>query len=92
MFVHIRRSRNDQQYALLCITPLFYILAPTSQQPYQLNTLLLLQTLYYVLIFYMLWASSIIFRRHYTSGFWCELRALLAVGWLQVVGRLVYWA
>jgi hypothetical protein len=21
-------------------------------------------------------------------GFWCELRALLAVGWLQVVGQL----
>jgi hypothetical protein len=27
-----------------------------------------------------------IFRRHYTSSFWCELREFLAVGWLQVVG------
>jgi hypothetical protein len=27
--VHIRRSRNNQQYALICTTPLFYILAPT---------------------------------------------------------------
>jgi hypothetical protein len=27
--VHIRRSRNYQQYALICATPLFYILAPT---------------------------------------------------------------
>jgi hypothetical protein len=27
-----------------------------------------------------------------TSSFWCELRAVVAVGWLQVVGRLVYWA
>jgi hypothetical protein len=25
----IRRSRNDQQYALICTIPLFYILAPT---------------------------------------------------------------
>jgi hypothetical protein len=25
----IRRSRNYQQYALICTTPLFYILAPT---------------------------------------------------------------
>jgi hypothetical protein len=25
----IRRSRNDQQYALICTTPLFYVLAPT---------------------------------------------------------------
>jgi hypothetical protein len=25
----IRRSRNNQQYALICTTPLFYILAPT---------------------------------------------------------------
>jgi hypothetical protein len=25
----IGRSRNDQQYALICTTPLFYILAPT---------------------------------------------------------------
>jgi hypothetical protein len=25
----IRRSRNDQHYALICTTPLFYILAPT---------------------------------------------------------------
>jgi hypothetical protein len=25
----IRLSRNDQQYALICTTPLFYILAPT---------------------------------------------------------------
>jgi hypothetical protein len=24
--------------------------------------------------------------RHYTSRFWCELRALLAAGWLKVVG------
>jgi hypothetical protein len=24
----IRRSRNNQQYALICITPLFYVLAP----------------------------------------------------------------
>jgi hypothetical protein len=23
---------------------------------------------------------------HYTSSFWCELRELLAVGWLQFVG------
>jgi hypothetical protein len=23
--------------------------------------------------------------RQYTSSFWCELRALVAVGWLQVV-------
>jgi hypothetical protein len=23
-------------------------------------------------------------RRHYTSSFWCELRALVAVGWLQL--------
>jgi hypothetical protein len=37
-------------------------------------------------------ASSSIFRRHYTGSFWCELRALVAVGWLPVVGRLVYWA
>jgi hypothetical protein len=29
-----------------------------------------------------------IFRRHYTSSFWCDLRALVAFGWLQVVGRL----
>jgi hypothetical protein len=28
-----------------------------------------------------------IFRRHYASSFWCELRALLVFGWLQVVGR-----
>jgi hypothetical protein len=27
--VHIRRSRNNQHYALICTTPLFYILAPT---------------------------------------------------------------
>jgi hypothetical protein len=33
-----------------------------------------------------------IFSRHYTSSFWCELRALVAVDWLKVVGRLVYWA
>jgi hypothetical protein len=33
-----------------------------------------------------------IFRRHYTNSFWCELRALLAFGWLQVVGRLAYWS
>jgi hypothetical protein len=33
-----------------------------------------------------------IFRRHYTSSFWCELHALVAFGWLQVVGRLAYWA
>jgi hypothetical protein len=26
------------------------------------------------------------------SSFWCELRAVAAVGLLQVVGRLVYWA
>jgi hypothetical protein len=32
-----------------------------------------------------------IFRRHYTSGFWCELRVLLDFGWLQVLGRLGYW-
>jgi hypothetical protein len=25
----IRRSRNDQLYALICTTPVFYILAPT---------------------------------------------------------------
>jgi hypothetical protein len=25
----IRRSRNNQHYALICTTPLFYILAPT---------------------------------------------------------------
>jgi hypothetical protein len=25
----IRRVRNNQQYALICITPLFYTLAPT---------------------------------------------------------------
>jgi hypothetical protein len=25
----VRRSRNDQQYALICITPLFHILTPT---------------------------------------------------------------
>jgi hypothetical protein len=25
----IRRSRNDQNYALICTTALFYILAPT---------------------------------------------------------------
>jgi hypothetical protein len=25
----IRRSRNIQHYALICTTPLFYILAPT---------------------------------------------------------------
>jgi hypothetical protein len=25
----IRRSRNDQQYAMICTTPLFHILAPT---------------------------------------------------------------
>jgi hypothetical protein len=25
----IRRIRNDQQYALICNTPLFYVLAPT---------------------------------------------------------------
>jgi hypothetical protein len=29
-----------------------------------------------------------IFRRHYTSSFWCELRALVAFGWFKVVGRL----
>jgi hypothetical protein len=28
-----------------------------------------------------------IFRRHYTNSFWWELRAILSVGWLQVVGR-----
>jgi hypothetical protein len=33
-----------------------------------------------------------IFKRRYTSRFWCELHALLAVDWLQVVGQLVYWA
>jgi hypothetical protein len=27
-----------------------------------------------------------IFRRHCTSSFWCELLALVAFGWLQVVG------
>jgi hypothetical protein len=31
-----------------------------------------------------------IFRRHYTSGFWYELRALEAVGWLQPASRLRY--
>jgi hypothetical protein len=30
------------------------------------------------------------FRRLYTSIFWCELGALVAVGWLQVLDRLVY--
>jgi hypothetical protein len=25
----IRRSRNNQQYAMICTIPLFYILAPT---------------------------------------------------------------
>jgi mRNA-degrading endonuclease YafQ of YafQ-DinJ toxin-antitoxin module len=29
-----------------------------------------------------------VFRRHYTSTFWCELRAILAVGWLQAVDFL----
>jgi hypothetical protein len=29
--------------------------------------------------------QAFIFRRHYTSSFWCEVCALLAVGWLQVV-------
>jgi hypothetical protein len=29
-----------------------------------------------------------IFRRHYTSSFSCELHALVAFGWLQVVGQL----
>jgi hypothetical protein len=29
-----------------------------------------------------------IFRRHYTSSFWCELRTLVAFGYLQAVGRL----
>jgi hypothetical protein len=33
-----------------------------------------------------------IFRSHYTSSFWCEFRALVAFSWLQVVGRLAYWA
>jgi hypothetical protein len=33
-----------------------------------------------------------IFRRHYTSSVWCELCAHVAFGWLQVVGRLDYWA
>jgi hypothetical protein len=27
--MHIRRSRNNQHYTLICTTPLFYILAPT---------------------------------------------------------------
>jgi hypothetical protein len=26
-----------------------------------------------------------VFRRHYTSSFWCELRALVAVGWFKLV-------
>jgi hypothetical protein len=30
-----------------------------------------------------------IFRRHYTSSFWCELRAVVAFGWLQVVACVV---
>jgi hypothetical protein len=33
-----------------------------------------------------------IFRRYYTSSLWCEFRALVAFGWLQVVGWLAYWA
>jgi hypothetical protein len=33
-----------------------------------------------------------ILRRHYISSFWCELRALVAFGWLQAVGWLAYWA
>jgi hypothetical protein len=45
------------------------------------------QSLYCVVILYMFRVSSFRLRRHYTSSFWCELRAILAVGWLQVVGR-----
>jgi hypothetical protein len=30
-----------------------------------------------------------ILRRHYTGIFWCELCAVVDVGWLQVVGRPV---
>jgi hypothetical protein len=63
-----------------------------SQQHNQLNTLSLSQTLYCVVILYMFQASSVHLQRHYTSSFWCELREVVAVGWLQVVGRLVYWA
>jgi hypothetical protein len=32
-----------------------------------------------------------IFRRHYTSSFWCELRALVAVGWLLLVYGWTLW-
>jgi hypothetical protein len=31
-----------------------------------------------------------IVRRRYTGSFWCELRALLAVGWLKVVDKILF--
>jgi hypothetical protein len=33
-----------------------------------------------------------IFRRHYSRSFWCELCAVVAFGWLQVMERWIYWA
>jgi hypothetical protein len=51
----------------------------------KLNTLS--QTFYCVVILYMFGHQASIFRRHYTSSFWCELRAVVAVGWLQVAQK-----
>src|SRR5215510_14759051 len=45
------------------------------------------QSLYCVLILYMFRASSVHPQKALHSSFWCELRALVAVGWLKVVGR-----
>jgi hypothetical protein len=85
--VYFSLIRNISEFDIL-LTVYHYV----SQRRNQLNTLSRSQTFYCVLISTCSGRQASIFRRHYTCSFWCELRAIVAVVWLQVVSQLVYWA